>query len=174
VGNVVVQYADPVRNVDMVFVASLDLLERDVRPLPGSFVHRKEVDPRLTGLKVMMTSDGAAGPREGDEIALYESVALMRHRPTGHVYLAFRQTMDLLMMEQRDPKKYPMWLMDHPVKRTELKIHVARVKSKPAGKDDREWLEWLPETPADDRVFDSIAYFLLRRQVISEAMYGQG
>ena len=173
-GDVVAQYADPVRNIDMAFVASLELLERDVHPLPGSFVHRKEVDPRLTGLKVMMTSDGAVGPREGDEIALYESLAMIRHRPTGHVYLAFRQTMDQLMMEQADPVKFPKWLMDHPVKRTELKIHVARVKSKPAGKDDRGWLEWLPDDPAGDRVFDSIAHFLLRRQVISEAMYGQG
>ena len=130
-------YVDPVRNVDMVFMAHLELLEREVRPLPGSFVHRKNVDPRLTGLKVMMTSAGAVGPREGDEVCLYETVAMLRHRPSGDVYLAFRQTIDQLMLEQTDPVRFPKWLMEHPVKRTELKIHIARVKSKPAGKDDR-------------------------------------
>jgi len=167
-------YVDPVRNVDMVFMAHLELLEREVRPLPGSFVHRKNVDPRLTGLKVMMTSVGAVGPREGDEICLYETVAMLRHRPSGDVYLAFRQTIDQLMLEQTDPARFPKWLMEHPVKRTELKIHIARVKSKPAGKDDRGWLEFLPDTQAGVRIFDSIAQFLLKRQVITEAMYGKG
>ena len=167
-------YVDPVRNVDMVFMAHLELLEREVRPLPGSFVHRKNVDPRLTGLKVMMTSAGALGPREGDEICLYETVAMLRHRPSGDVYLAFRQTIDQLMLEQTDPVRFPKWLMEHPVKRTELKIHIARVKSKPVGKDDRGWLEFLPDTQAGVRIFDSIAQFLLKRQVITEAMYGKG
>ena len=168
------QYLDPVRNVDMEFLSRLELLERDIHPLPGSYVHRKHVDARLTGLKVMMTADGAVGPREGDEIALYESLALLRHTPSGRVYLAFRQTMDLLLSEQTDPVKFPKWLMEHPVKRTELKIHIALVKRKPISKDDRDWLEWLPDTEEGDKIFDSIAYFLLRRQVISEEMYGRG
>ena len=75
---------------------------------------------------------------------------------------------------ETDPIRFPKWLMEHPVKRTALKIHIARVKSKPTGKDDRGWLEFLPDTPAGVRIFDSIAQFLLKRQVITEAMYGKG
>jgi hypothetical protein len=167
------KFLDPVRNVDMEFVSRLEVLEREIHPLPGSFVRREGVDPRLAGLKVMMTAGGAVGPREGDQICLYESLAMIRHTPTGHVYLAFRETMDELMAQQTDPVKYPMWVMDSAGKRAERKILIARVLHRPTGKDDREWLEFPPDTPAGDRVFDSIAYFLLRRQVISEEMYGR-
>jgi len=96
------KFLDPVRNVDMEFVSRLEVLEREIHPLPGSFVRREAVDPRLVGLKVMMTADGAVGPREGDQICLYESLAMIRHAATGHVYLAFRETMDELMAQQTD------------------------------------------------------------------------
>ena len=164
---------DPVRNVDMEFFSYLELLDQGARPLPGSFVRRQGgVDPRLTGLKVMMTAQGAVGPREGDEIALYEHVAMVRNRKTGHYFIAFRETIDALMARQTDPEKYPEWLMKHPVKRTELKVHVARVAGKPRNKYDTTWIEWLPDTPEGDRVFDSICYYLLRKGVLKEEMYG--
>jgi len=69
--------------------------------------------------------------------------------------------------------KYPMWVMDSAGKNAERKILIARVLRRPADKDDRTWLDFLPDTPAGDRAFDSIAYFLLKKQVISEAMYGR-
>lgn len=167
------KFLDPVRNIDMEFVSRLEVLEQEIHPLPGSFVRREAVDPRLVGLKVMMTADGAVGPREGDQICLYESLAMIRHAATGHVYLAFRETIDELMAQQTDLVKYPMWVMDSAGKNAERKILIARVLRRPADKDDRTWLDFLPDTPAGDRAFDSIAYFLLKKQVISEAMYGR-
>ena len=142
--------------------------------MPASFISRKGgVDPRLTGLKVMFTSTGAVGPREGDQIALYEHVALVRHRGSGSCYVAFRETMDVLMARQTDPEKFPMWIMNHPVKKTELQIHFARVLRKPTGRDDRGWLEFLPETPAGNKIFDTLHFYLSRRGILKEEMYGK-
>ena len=166
-------FRDPVRAIDANWMAHLDLLDQEIRPMPGSFVSRQGgVDPRLTGLKVMFTSTGAVGPREGDQIALYEHVALIRHRTSGHCYVAFRETMDALMARQTDPVRFPGWLMHHQVKKTELQVHIAKVLRKPAGKDDRSWIEFLPDNPVADKIFESIAYYLLRRGVLTEEMYG--
>jgi hypothetical protein len=166
-------FRDPVRPIDAEWMAYLEVLDQDIRAMPGSFVSRKGgVDPRLTGLKVMFTSTGAVGPREGDEIALYEHVARVRHRTSGQQFVAFRETMDVLMARQTDPEKFPMWVMNHPVKKTELRIYFARVLHKPSGKYDNRWLEFLPETPAGDRIFDTLHFYLSRRGILKEEMYG--
>lgn len=164
---------DPVRPVDMEFFCYLEVVEKQVRPMPGSYVRRKGVDARLPHLKTLHTAAGAVGPQERDELALYESIGMVRNRKTGHYYIAFRETMDLLLSRQSNLDKYPEWLMKHPVKRTELKIHVARVLGKPRDKYDRTWIEFLDETPAGEKIFDTISLFLLKKNILQEEMFSR-
>jgi hypothetical protein len=166
-------YRDPVRPIDVEFAHELEVLDQKVRPMPGSIVRRKAVDPRLPHLKTHFTSDGTFGPKMSDVLALYEHLATIRHRRSRVLYVAFRQTLDALLDEQQDLQKYPEWLMKSDVKRTELKIHIAEVLRKPTGMDDRGWLRAL-DGPLDEKAFEAIVWFLLQKNIISQEMYGHG
>jgi hypothetical protein len=167
------RFKDPVRNVDMEFTGGLEVLDQTIRPMPGSWVTRRAVDPRLSHANAMVSGGQSVGPKEVTEIPLYESVALLRHRPSQTQFIAFRETMDQLMREQKDPVKYPEWLIKHPVKKTELQIHIAEVTRKPAHRDDRQWMKFLEETDKGNQLFDSICYFLLTKHIITQEMYGR-
>jgi hypothetical protein len=71
------------------------------------------------------------------------------------IYVAFRETMDALLKRQQDPVKFPAWLMNHPVKKTERHIHILRAKANPkpiaAAKGSSEmWFpQWLAEIEDD-------------------------
>jgi hypothetical protein len=157
------------RNVSQEILAHLHLEDNKVRPLPGGSGPRStEPDPRLSHLQGIL----------GDVVTFYEHLATIRYRdPSGNsrkdmFFVAFRQTMDALMLEQSDPEKYPEWLMKDAVKKTELRTYIYRVarhpKEVPAMNSFEDWLEHIE----NHMVFDTVAYFLLHNKVISEEMYG--
>jgi hypothetical protein len=167
------KFRDPVRPVDFQYASMLEVLERESRPMPGAWVERKEVDARLSHAKTMLFQGSSIGPRSGDKVNIYELMCMLRHRPTGVIFAVFRESMDYLMQQQTDLKKYPEWLMKSPVKRTELRIHVAKVLRKPSGTDDHKWLQFLDEGVEANRVFDAIAWYLRTKGIIAEDMYGR-
>jgi hypothetical protein len=167
------KFRDPVRPVDFNYASMLEVLERESRPMPGAWIERKEVDARLSQAKVMLMGGHNIGPKNHDKVNIYELLCMLRHRPTGQIFAVFRESMDYLMQQQTDPVKYPEWLIKSPVKRTELRIHVAKVLRKPQDKDDWRWLEFLDEGVDANRVFDAIAWYLRTKGIIGEAMYGR-
>jgi hypothetical protein len=120
---------------------------------------------------------GAGGPAS-EMVTFYEHIATIRwNSPAGRqhdkFFVAFRQTKDALMAEQQDPEKYPKWLMDDPVKNTELKIFIYLVTKHPKQVPNMSSFEdWLSHI-GDPIMQDTLAYFLLRKGVISEQMYGR-
>ena len=160
----------PGLSVDMEFVSRLELLDRTERPMPGSWVQRKPCpDPRLPGLKPVFGPGWTVQRPDSEEVSLYTHVATVLHRPSNKMFVAFKESMDALLERQNDPVLYPEWLMKHPVKKTELRIYIYLVLRKPSGRYDRDWI--LPLD--DDRIFESISYFLLRKGVVTEEMFAK-
>lgn len=161
----------PVKNVDMEFMRDLELVSSKVFPLPGSTFNRNNyTDPRV---HVQNTVDAM----QSDKITLYEHIATVRHTKTDMFYVAFRQTMDCLFMEQKDVTKYPEWLMKSSQKQTELSIYIYQVKminglhvfpSKIANLNSHE--DWLKQIE-DVRVFETVANFLLKNDAITIQMF---
>lgn len=151
------------RPISMEIYQQLELLDRDVYPMPGSYMKRSEFDPRLPGLNSLNT-------KHSDEIIWYEHLATFRLGKDGPLYVAFRETMDALLARQRDPLRFPEWLMKSKEKRSELTIHVARVLRRPSDKYDRGWLEFL-ETAGQETLFETISHFLIQQKVVPEDSY---
>lgn len=159
------------RNVSQEILAHLHLEDNKVRPLPGG-----------SGRRVTSTPDSRLGHLQGnigDEVTFYEHVATVRFKdPGGNTrkdifFVAFRQTMDALLLEQSDPEKYPEWLMKDPVKKTELRTYIYRMARHPKQVAVMHSFEdWLDHV-ADPMTFDTVAYFLLHNKIISEEMYGR-
>jgi hypothetical protein len=156
---------DPVRPVSRKFLAGLTLESTKVFPLAGGTGRRQDAqaDPRLRGL--------VGQTLKGDEVTYYEHIATVRHTPTNTFFVAFRETMDAFLARQRDPSKFPEWLMKSPEKQAERKIYVYKVTRAPAAvmTSHEQWLE--PLQDQDIRVFDAIAYFLHQNRVIDAAVY---
>jgi hypothetical protein len=130
------------RKVDLEWISQLELLEVNdpPTPLPGATVRRVwSPDDRLNVQDAKST----------DKICYYESVAAVRDKKTLAIYVVFRETMDALLAQQKDPDKYPKWLMEHPVKGTERRHFLARAIHNPKkiaaqhGSDEMWWQEWL-------------------------------
>ena len=68
-------------------------------------------------------------PKNSDLVTYYEHVATLHHTRSGVTFIAFRMTMDALLAMQKDPQKFPAWLMKSAVKQTELRVHFAVVKA---------------------------------------------
>jgi hypothetical protein len=163
----------PVKGVNQDILEKLELVDNKVRPLPGATGRRPGgIDARLSNLKPM------TGVVHSDEVTFYDHLATIRYRsPAGkdgdQFFVAFRQTMDALLLEQQDPEKYPEWLMKDPVKKTELKVYIYLAtrlpKQVPVLRSHEDWLTHI----SDPTMFDTLAYFLLRNGIISEEMYGR-
>ena len=174
-----VQYKDPVRNINQEYLQGLEVLSNKEFPLPGSRCRGGETDARFTHLK-------ASDPSRVPEVTLFNHMATIRHRSSGMTYVVFKKTMDALHLEQQDLNKYPSWLMDSNVKKTELDIYIHSVKP-PYHKNPKlvtndhnivnitaqtrihKWLD--PINTA--WVFDTVAYFLLKNNIITQEMYGK-
>lgn len=157
----------PESQVNSDWVAGLELIDSKVYPLAGAMIVRPgSVDSRLSKRQPMIAGGESVGPKHSDKICYYEHVATAAHRPTGMYFVAFRQTMDALLLEQQNPEKFPEWLMKDPRKQTELSIHIYRVKSKPTNHmtSHEDWLEEIGEA----WVFDSVSYFLLHQKIFQE------
>lgn len=169
------RYRDPVRNVNREFIHDLEVISNKEMPLPGARCRGGEKDPRFTHL--------SAGTGEA---ILFDHLATVRHKRTGMIFVVFKKTMDALHLEQTDISKYPSWLMDSTVKKSELDVYIHTLKA-PYDKNpglvtrDRTIIDptaqtrihkWLTEitTPW---VFDSVAYFLLSNKIITQEMYGK-
>lgn len=170
-----IHYRDPVRQVNNEYLLGLEVVSNKEMPLAGARCAGGDRDPRFSHLE-----SGTA------EAVLFNHLATIRHRPTGMWFVAFKKTLDALHLEQSDPGKYPQWLMDSDVKKTELDIYIHIVKS-PYDKNprsvtnDRSIMDvtaqtrihkWLQEitTPW---IFDTVAYFLLKNNLITQEMYGR-
>lgn len=155
-------FKDPVRGVNSAFLAGLELVSNKIHPLAGATGRRleDEVDARLSGL--------AGTTPVGDEVTYYEHIATVYHRPTRQFFVAFRETMDAFMVRQRDPSKYPEWLMKSPEKQTERHIHIYMVKCHPSEvailRSHEDWLASI----SNDQTFDALHYFLVRNEVIPD------
>lgn len=163
-------YKHPVRNINPEILDRLTLEDAKIYPLPGATGRRPTgaPDPRLSQLQ----------GSQPDEVCFYEHVATIRyHDPNSPnkdtFFVAFRQTMDALLLEQQDPEKYPEWLMKDPVKRTELAVFIYMVtkhpKQVPVLRSHEDWLAHV----ADPMMFDTLAHFLLKQKVITQEMYGK-
>ncbi len=170
-----VQLRDPVRNVNQEFLHGLEVLSNREFPLPGARCKGGDRDPRFSHL------ESGTG-----EALLFQHLATIRHKTSGVLFVAFRKTLDALHLEQTDKAKYPEWLMDSNVKKTELSTYIHSVKP-PYDKNPNAVLKdrsitdvtartrvdkWLQEITVP-WVFDTVAYFLLKNKIITEEMYGK-
>lgn len=168
-------YRDPVKNINHEYLLGLSVLSNREFPLPGARCRGGSIDPRHTHL----------APGTG-EITFFNHVATIRHRASDMVFVAFKKTMDALHFEQSDPTKYPSWLMDSDVKKTELNIYVHSVKA-PYNKNPNlvtrdpsitdvtaqvRTDKWLAEITTL-WVFDTVVYFLLKNNIVTQEMYGK-
>lgn len=167
-------YKDPVRQVNQEFLHGLEVLSNKEFPLPGANCRGGEHDPRFSHL----------APGTG-EMILFNHLATIRHQSTGMIFVAFKKTMDALHLEQSDTSKYPKWLMESPVKKTELDTYIHSVKvpydkNPRAVRSDRSIIDATAQTRVDKWlqeitipwVFDTVAYFLLKNKIITQEMYG--
>jgi hypothetical protein len=165
---------DPVRSVNEEMLFDLELLSDKIFPLPGAtFDRRGESDPRLSKLTPM------SGVSSEGKVTFYEHVATIRHKATNRYFVAFRQTMDALFLEQNDSQLYPEWLMKSDVKKTELKVYVYTVREHngqpllpskmPIIRTHEDWLAHI----GVPWVFDTLVFFLLKNHIITEEMYGK-
>lgn len=160
----------PSRQVNMAWCQELELLDATVAPLPGGSVRRGALaaDPRVH----------LARPLAGDVITFYEHVALIRHKPYGPYYVAFRETIDMLLLRQTDLEKFPEWIMKHPVKRTELRTFLMEMTLNPKrlmaelGQGELWFPRWLKEIEEDWK-HEALAYFLQRNQQIRQEMFAR-
>jgi len=130
------------RKVNLEWVGNLELLEVNDPPksLPGATVRRVWTpDERLA----------IQNAKDSDRICYYESIAAVRDRKTLAVYVVFRETLDALFAQQKDPEKYPKWLMEHPVRGTERRFFLSRAVELAAtkGSDEMWWQDWRPIIP---------------------------
>lgn len=164
----------PVRNINNSLLERLELVSTDVKPLPGAVGRRVgDVDPRLSNLKPNVGLGNIS-----DTVCYYEHLSTIRCRRhltlsrQDEFFVAFRQTMDALLLEQSNAQLYPEFLMKSDVKKTELKVYIYQVTALPRTipilRSHEDWLKPI----GDPGVFDTIAYFLLTRGVFTEEMYG--
>jgi hypothetical protein len=172
------QYRDPVRplTADMMMWASdLDVVEVKRYPLPGGWECRIfDPDPRLD-IKTMISGGQNVGPKNSDKVVYYEHVATLMHKKDGLWFVVFQMTMDALLADQKDPRMFPKWLMNDPVKKTELLYRYGVVK-RPPREGDRldDWLTDITEiVPNSEWVHDVLSWFLLKKSVIKESYVGQ-
>lgn len=164
----------PVRNINAEYMSGLQVLSNKEYPLPGAHCRGASKDARHTHLS------GTA------EVVLFNHIATVRHKPTNTWFVVFKKTMDALHLEQQDPTKYPKWLMDSSLKEGELTIHIHTIKPPYADNPmlvarDRAIIDataqtrvhlWLSEIGLP-WVFDTVAYYLLKNNIINQDMYGK-
>ena len=160
----------PIRTVTtpiLDWMADLEVLDAGPYPLPGGQERRATAgtDSRLK-LNPMFLGGTSVGPKESDLITYYEHIATLHHNSGGYTFVAFRMTMDALLASQKDPARFPAWLMKHPVKQTELRIYFAVVKAPPL--NVTSIYDWL--VPVEDAfpgaevwMYDALAYFLMQK-----------
>ena len=165
----------PTRQVNHEYLLGLDVLSQKEYPLPGATIRGGDRDPRFSHL-----APGTA------EMVVFTHQATIRHRSSNMVFVAFKKTLDALHLEQQDTSKYPKWLMDSDVKKSELDIYIHTVIP-PYNKDPRLVIrdrtitdvssqtrvhKWLQEI-TEPWIFDTLAYFLLKDKIITQEMYGK-
>ena len=161
----------PGRTINPEFLSKLELVSDKIFPLPGASVMRGNyLDPRIRNWNI-------PGLSNGEKVCLYEHIATVRHQPSDTFFVAFRQTMDCLLIEQKDPDKYPEWLMKSEAKKTELSIHIYQVrmingihvmpKNLVHMNSHEDWLQEIP----DAQIFETVATFLLKNDAVNIASF---
>lgn len=139
------------RQIDQEFLSGLEVLEDYVAkygdeskcpPTPG-FITRNPGDVRIN-------------VKPSEMIVMCRSLAKLIHKPTGRVFLVYRDTIDAQHMESQDLIKYPKWLMDDPRKQQERSIRINELTRTPKDAFDSGWLTG----DLDDKTYDTLAYFL--------------
>jgi hypothetical protein len=158
------KFRDPVRNINREILASLEVVDTRIYPLPGGKGRRwtNEIDPRLTTLKKFGDTP------HGDEITFYEHIATVRDKRSKVFYVAFRETIDAQLARERDLTLYPEWLMKTPQKQKERLIHIYMVKKHPSQVPIiRSHEDWLGDI-ADEPTFDALWHFLSKNNIVPE------
>ena len=109
-------------------------------------------------------------PKYGDRIKLFDHLATIFDKKANEIYVALRQTMDALMREQQDPEKFPAWLFNTPGKQAERSIYIGRI-SKPFNQPGIQYVSEYLEPIADDLLFYTLAFFLVRHGIIDQAEF---
>jgi len=171
----------PIRTITTSMIAwmtGLDVLDTESYALPGGQERRTfDVDPRLN-FKTMIMGGESIGPKNSDLVTYYQHVATIHHTSGGYTFVAFRMTMDALLAMQKDPQRFPAWLMKNQVKQTELRVYFAVVKAPPTG-DTRNIYEWLVSIDdafpdAADWMYDALSYFITTKGINREKFFRKG
>lgn len=164
----------PITEAMLSWASQLEVVDTEQYPLPGGSQQRHwDPDPRLVHLNRSTTR------KNSDRVTYYEHVATIRHKKDGLVFICFRETMDALLAKQKDPAKFPAWLMAHPVKQTERGVFFAIVKHPPTANtaDIYEWLTSLDDFGKALKcdvtwMYDVLSWYLIRRGVVQQDFYG--
>jgi hypothetical protein len=168
----------PIRTITsemMGWIAGLDVLDVGAYPLPGGQERRTfDPDPRF-GLKTMIAGGVNLSPKNSDLVTYYEHVATIHHTREGVTFIAFKMTMDALFAMQKDPQRFPAWLMKSHIKKSELRVYFA-VVSAPPRPDMSSIYQWL--VPVEDAfpgaetwMYDALAYFITRKGILKEEFF---
>ena len=156
----------PSKSVDLEFMSGLELVDSNIYPLPGGVINRGsgDPDPRMT----------IEHPQSTDTLTFYEHLATVRHK--DRYFVCFRQTLDALYKDQQDLVRFPKYVMQSGVKKTELKIFIWEVKANPkkmARNMDSgttwfdQWLKEIEHEPAHD----TLVYFLIHKSIVEPEMF---
>jgi hypothetical protein len=153
------KFKDPVRALNAMLLHDLEMVSKKIYPLPGGTGRRwaNEADPRLGNLQGL----------QGDQVCYYEHIASLRAPKARMYFVAFRETMDALLVRSKDLEKFPEWLMKTPTKQKERMVYIYMVTKHPNEVAVmRSHEDWLTEIGKPD-LFDALAYFLYKNQVFS-------
>jgi hypothetical protein len=164
---------DPVRPLTqsmLAWASELEIVDLEVYPLPGGQQRRTWApDPRLVHLKASLSA------KSTDVVTYYNHIAALRHKKDGLVFVVFRETKDALLARQTDSERFPLWLMDSPVKNTELQTFYAVVtqKPRPGMASPYDWLAPIEERfPNGSWIEDVLSYTLIKNRVAGQDFYG--
>jgi hypothetical protein len=147
------------KGVNEEFLNGLELISDKIHPLAGAVGRRLNTeDVRVKNTAKM----------QGEEVCFYEHIATVRHKDTNQYFIAFRETMDAFLARQPNIIKYPKWLMNDKMKQSEKNIYIYLVtkhpKTLPIIRSHEDWLTDM----RDELVFNAIAYFLSKHNIISD------
>jgi hypothetical protein len=148
----------------------LDVLEIKEYPLIGAQEKRTWAkDPRLTNLSDLNV-------KNSDVVTYYNHIATIHHKRHNIMFIVARETMDAFLARQKDPIRYPMWLMASKGKQCEIQTSFWVVKNKPpaSATSVHDWLCSIEDAfPGMLWMYDALAAFVLARGIVNEMFYGR-
>lgn len=141
------------RKIDQEFLSNLEIIH-DYVSEKGS----ETACPATPGCITINPGDPRINVSQpSDMIVMARTLATIKHRASGRVFVIYRDTIDALYMQSQDLIKYPKWMMESEQKQNERSFRVNEMLRKPNDKFDSDWLSG---DTIDDTTYDTLAYFL--------------